>query len=109
MVIVACLFVALICVLAATGELPVAAAVLHVAASLTAFLLYRIDKAAAVSGARRTPESTLLAVGLFGGWPGALVAQQVLRHKSRKTSFQILFWITVVSDCAAMAWLWSVT
>ena len=43
-------------------------------------------------------ESTLLAVGLFGGWPGAIVAQQLLRHKSSKVSFRLAFWATVVMN-----------
>ena len=103
----ACLFVALLGALAAAGDLPLAVPLLYGAASATAFLLYRIDKTAAVAGARRTPEDVLLAVGLLGGWPGALVAQQVLRHKSRKTGFLVWFWITVALNCAALAWFWS--
>ncbi|MEZ9823063.1 DUF1294 domain-containing protein [Shewanella sp. 10N.286.45.A1] len=35
---------------------------------------------------------------MLGGWPGALLAQQVLRHKSEKTSFKIVLWLTVVSN-----------
>ena len=27
------------------------------------------------------------------------------RHKTRKISFQIVFWITVVVNCAALFWL----
>lgn len=102
----ASLFVALLCVLAAAGDLPATVPILYAAGSVTAFVLYRIDKTAALAGARRTPEDTLLVVGLLGGWPGALVAQRVLRHKSRKASFQALFWTTVAINCAVLAFYW---
>ena len=103
---VACLFVAIVCGLAASGDLPVAVPAVYVAASVLVFVLYRLDKSAALSGRQRTPEDTLLVVGLIGGWPGALVAQRLLRHKSRKTSFQVMFWTTVVLNCAVLAWFW---
>lgn len=70
-----------------------------------AFLLYRADKIAAEKGNRRTPESTLHLVALLGGWPGALVAQQVLRHKTIKQPFRRIFWLTVVVNVAVVAWL----
>jgi len=101
------LFVALVCALAAAGHLPVAVPVLYAAASATAFVLYRLDKGAALAGARRTPEDTLLVLGLLGGWPGAVIAQRVLRHKSHKASFQLMFWMTVGINCAVLAWFWS--
>jgi uncharacterized membrane protein YsdA (DUF1294 family) len=44
---------------------------------------------------------------LVGGWPGALAAQRLLRHKARKLSFQVLFWATVLLDCGALGWLFS--
>jgi uncharacterized membrane protein YsdA (DUF1294 family) len=103
----ACVFLALVFGLALAGDLPIAVAVLYLAASVTAFALYRADKAAAVNERRRTAEDTLLAVGLLGGWPGALVAQDVLRHKSRKAGFQVMFWATVVLNCAVLGWFWS--
>jgi uncharacterized membrane protein YsdA (DUF1294 family)/cold shock CspA family protein len=67
----------------------------YLVASLIAYLAYGIDKAAAASSRRRVPETTLLAIGLLGGWPGAIVAQQTLRHKSVKEPFRSLFWGTV--------------
>lgn len=70
------------------------------AASLLCFVAYWKDKRAAVANRWRTPESTLLLLGLVGGWPGAVVAQQTLRHKTVKRSFQSAFWVTVVLHVA---------
>ncbi|MGN2413252.1 DUF1294 domain-containing protein [Pseudomonas syringae] len=64
--------------------------------SLLAFVLYRRDKRQAGIGGQRTPENVLHTLELLGGWPGALLAQQVFRHKTRKVSFQVVFWLIVV-------------
>ena len=69
-------------------------------ASLVAFVAYALDKSAARHGRWRTPESTLHGLGLVGGWPGALLAQQLLRHKSSKPSFVAAFWATVCWLCS---------
>ena len=60
--------------------------------SVLCFILYWCDKNSAQQGRQRTPENTLHLVELAGGWPGALVAQQVFRHKTRKVSYQLKFW-----------------
>lgn len=75
------------------------------ALSIVTFAAYGIDKAAARGGRRRISEQTLLVVGLFGGWPGGLFAQQLLRHKTRKRSFRRAFWCTVVINLAALTGL----
>jgi uncharacterized membrane protein YsdA (DUF1294 family) len=55
---------------------------------------------------RTSSAPAILAASIFlGGWPGALVAQSVLRHKSRNQPFRIIFWLTVILNCAAIAWL----
>lgn len=64
--------------------------------SVLAFFLYWSDKRRAITDRWRTQENVLHAVELAGGWPGALLAQQVFRHKTRKVSFQILFWMIVL-------------
>ncbi|WP_409319260.1 DUF1294 domain-containing protein [Pseudomonas sp. KCJK9016] len=64
--------------------------------SVLAFFLYWADKRKARAETWRTPENVLHAVELAGGWPGALIAQQVFRHKTRKVSFQVLFWVIVL-------------
>lgn len=63
--------------------------------SVLTFFMYWADKRKARVDAWRTPENILHALELAGGWPGALLAQQVFRHKTRKVSFQILFWAIV--------------
>lgn len=73
--------------------------------SLVAMRLYHIDKFAAVNDEWRTRESTLHIVGLLGGWPGALFAQDLYRHKSKKLKFQHFFLLTVLLNCAGLAWL----
>jgi uncharacterized membrane protein YsdA (DUF1294 family)/cold shock CspA family protein len=100
-------FLALVFGSALSGQLPIEVAGLYLAASVAAFLAYALDKSAARSGQWRTRESTLHLIGLAGGWPGALAAQRLLRHKSRKQSFQIVFWATVMLNCCALAWLFS--
>jgi uncharacterized membrane protein YsdA (DUF1294 family)/cold shock CspA family protein len=73
--------------------------------SLVAFFAYALDKSAAVSGRWRISEQTLHLFAFAGGWPGALVAQQLLRHKTSKKSFIYVFWLTVLLNIAALvAW-----
>ena len=67
-------------------------------------MLYRHDKRAAQGGRTRTRERTLHLVDLLGGWPGGLLAQDRLRHKTRKGAFQLVFWATVALNCALLAW-----
>lgn len=86
---------------------PLVLAAVYVAVSLVAYLAYAKDKLAAGRGDRRTPESTLHLLALAGGWPGALLAQQFLRHKSMKMEFRKVFWATVVLNVAGFAVLCS--
>ncbi|OHX15587.1 hypothetical protein BI343_16525 [Chromobacterium amazonense] len=76
------------------------------AASLLTFIVYWRDKRAARTGAWRTPEATLLLLGLAGGWPGAWLARHGLRHKTRKQPFRALFWLSVLANLALSWWLW---
>lgn len=74
--------------------------------NLLTFWMYWVDKRAAQTGLWRTAESTLQLLALAGGWPGAWLAQQVLRHKSSKLSFRVIYWLMVLSHCLLLAaWL----
>ncbi len=75
--------------------------------SAVVFVFYALDKTKARRGAWRISERTLHFLALIGGWPGAAIAQQTLRHKTQKRSFQIIFWLTVMMNCTALAWLMS--
>jgi uncharacterized membrane protein YsdA (DUF1294 family)/cold shock CspA family protein len=89
-------FVTLYVVSAVLWQVPFWTAGIYVGASVMAFAVYAVDKSAAVANTWRVSERTLLLIGLSGGWPGAIVAQQLLRHKSSKASFRATFWGTVV-------------
>ncbi|KQW94090.1 cold-shock protein [Massilia sp. Root418] len=86
-------------------RIPTWPGLLYAGASVVCFIFYAIDKSAARAGRWRTPESTLLLLGLCCGWPGAILAQQWLRHKTSKRSFQLAFWASVAINMAAFAWL----
>ncbi|KIC83556.1 DUF1294 domain-containing protein [Pseudomonas sp. C5pp] len=74
--------------------------------SLISLLLYWQDKHQARTQAWRTPEKVLHASELLGGWPGALLAQQLYRHKTRKVSYQLVFWgIVMVHQVFWADWL----
>lgn len=84
-------------------DAPIWFAIVYGAMSVIAFAVYGFDKSAAGRTARRVPESTLLTLGLVCGWPGALVAQQLFRHKTRKRSFRRLFWLSVLVNVLVLA------
>lgn len=66
-------------------------------------VMYGADKMAARKGMRRVPEATLLVFGVTGGWPGAILGQQLFRHKTQKQPFKTYFIISVIVSLAVMA------
>ena len=48
------------------------------------------------------PEATLLVFGLIGGWPGAIIGQQLFRHKTQKQPFKTYFIVSVIVSISAM-------
>ena len=89
------------------SAIPMSILLFYLVASSATFAAYAIDKSAARRGAWRTSESTLHLLALAGGWPGALIAQSRLRHKSKKQPFRAVFRATVVLNCAGFAWLFT--
>jgi uncharacterized membrane protein YsdA (DUF1294 family) len=73
--------------------------------SIISYLTYRNDKRAAEQRGWRTPENCLHVLSLFGGWPGAMIAQNHLRHKSSKPGFRTVFYITIFLNIATIGYL----
>ena len=101
------IFIVFISLTVITGKLPFEIMIIYSVLSLITFGAYAFDKSAAQSGQWRTKEETLHIFALLGGWPGALLAQNKLRHKSSKESFRFIFWLTVIINIGVLGWLLS--
>ena len=99
------LFCLSLIVLTVIGDLPLILILAYSVMSLLTFITYAIDKSAARTGRWRTKESTLHLFALLGGWPGAFYAQNRLRHKSSKSEFKAVFWLTVIINVSGLVWL----
>ena len=71
--------------------------------SLIAFGMYGLDKNAAQRMAWRVSEKNLHFVAMLCGWPGALIGQQVFRHKTTKAAFQADFRVSVALNLVLTA------
>ena len=89
------------------GYIPWLMALIFLVISGLTFWVYAADKRAAQAGSWRVPEKRLQLLSLCGGWPGAVIAQETLRHKTRKMDFRIIFWFTVLLNISGFAWLHS--
>src|SRR5512133_3670614 len=86
--VVLCAAVGLALLLWRVGLAPLWAGLVSVNA--VALLLYGFDKRQAVIGGLRIPEAVLHLVALLGGSPGALLGQELFRHKPRKRAFRLV-------------------
>ena len=92
----------LLCALPLAGSLQLAIGgmvwplAIYIVGSVISYLMYRSDKGSAIASRQRIPEKRLHLAEALGGWPGALVAQQLLRHKTRKLSYQLVFWLIIL-------------
>lgn len=95
-------FVVVCLVISIAWRPPLWFAGVYFVASVFTFVAYFVDKQAARSNAYRISEATLHVLSLAGGWPGALLAQQFLRHKTTKVEFRQVFWATVLLNVVAL-------
>lgn len=63
--------------------------------NIVTFLVYFIDKRKAIKGRWRIPEKHMHLLELLGGTPFAFLAHRFLRHKNRKVSYQVVFYLIV--------------
>ena len=99
------IFFTVLATLVYLGYLPFALFGVYLFISAVTFAEYALDKSAAKKNRWRTSENTLHMLSLIGGWPGALAAQRILRHKNKKYSFQWMFWSTVFLNLCGLVGL----
>lgn len=66
---------------------------LYLVMSGVTFGLFYFDKWAAQAGAWRIPELWLHCVEFAFGWPGALIASEVFKHKRKKKSYMLTLYV----------------
>ena len=69
--------------------------------NVIAFLAFGWDKRQAERDGSRIAERTLIGLALFGGALGALIGQQVFRHKTKKQPFRTLLWLAAAINLLA--------
>jgi len=72
--------------------------------NLLAFLVFGWDKLCATRKRSRVPERQLLAVAFVGGALGAMIGQQVFRHKTAKQPFRALLWMAAMLNIVVIGW-----
>ena len=72
--------------------------------SLVVFVCYGIDKRNAITGRWRISEKTLHLWAVIGGWPGALVAQKMFRHKTQKRAFIVMLWLSIIANTSVFSY-----
>lgn len=88
-----------------TWPLPRIVPTLYGALSMALFIVYGLDKWAAKRGGARVAETSLHLIALMGGWPGALLGQQVFRHKTAKPAFLRWTWAMAAFNLLALVWI----
>lgn len=73
--------------------------------ALTVLCFWR-DKVKAIKGDRRIPESDFLTLAAIGGTPGAFLARQLFRHKTRKKPFSTYLQVILVMQVGAIIGFW---
>ena len=75
----------------------------YAAMSVVTAIMYAVDKSFAMRDRRRVRERTLHLLALCGGWPGAVIAQQIFRHKRRKLGFVLI--TCVIAAAHVVVWV----
>lgn len=94
-------FLFIVVAIATVQPVPLSWLTVYGVASVACFAGYGLDKRAANQKQWRVSETILILVGLVGGWPGAIIGQEIFRHKTQKEPFRTLFWMSVAINMAA--------
>lgn len=75
-------------------------AAIYTIMSLICFILFYIDKKRSETNGWRIAEYYLHLVELLGGWPGALLGQKYIRHKTQKWKYKLVLWAIILVHAA---------
>ena len=100
-------YILLVAVLSLAHVLPALTLLVVMLANGLSYWLYAQDKEAAQQGGQRVPENTLHLLAFLGGWPAAWLAQQRLRHKTKKQPFRHIYFVMITLHCVGLLWLMS--
>lgn len=98
-------FYAVLVLIAAMGNLSWSIVGWYAFIGAVTYLVYAKDKHAAQQAKWRTPEATLHLLSILGGWVGAMMAQNYLRHKTKKSEFRLAYYLTVLVNLATLLYL----
>ena len=101
------LFMTSITALVLLVKLPDFVFYLYTTLSVVCIAFYKTDKYAAQHGHWRTTERFLQVLPLFGGWPGALVIQQLIKHKTKNMAFRIKHFVMVITNLVAFSYIFT--
>jgi uncharacterized membrane protein YsdA (DUF1294 family) len=63
--------------------------------NIVTFFVYYYDKSQAERGGWRISEKTLHILAFIGGSLGAFLGMKKFRHKTKKSSFKVIFWLII--------------
>ncbi|PNK61268.1 DUF1294 domain-containing protein [Psychrobacter sp. FDAARGOS_221] len=98
-------FYVVLAILVISGSISLLVAGWYVALGVVTYAVYAKDKKAAQQGRWRTPEATLHLLSVLGGWVGAMLAQNRLRHKTQKPEFRMTYYLTVIINLAGLFYI----
>ncbi len=78
-----------------------------IALNVAAFVSFGLDKQRALRERERLPEWHLLTMAFLGGAAGAVLGQQIFRHKTRKQPFRTILIGAVVLNIVVAAFVLS--
>ena len=103
LLLIAMIYLALIVYYQTIDRLPVFLLYVLVVSNAISFILYGVDKFAAIKHKQRVPEKYFYSLALFFGWPASLLGQMIFNHKTTKARFRWRFYAMSLVNLISIA------